>query len=299
MPSLADDQDFNSQDLLKASGRQKKCGTCRNMVVRPTEVEVAQFALPASACGPGVPCLGGAVRGRCSAMNVQVESTMLVPNVPCEGRSYVAGGPSIRGQEHQQPEGSFARHGSRARPSFGSQTNGTWFVVAAVALVGATKEYFRRKDSGGGSRAVESGHWVFSPGERVQYSAWFLQRYPEYNAEGYGDIRGTIVAREGRVGDEEIGARRGLPHGSAVYKVRWDHLKHDSLEIPERDLQAEATGSSARRVKKKKVELTPDHRAALRTYWGKRTSASDWDDARSYLMLDGIDPEQHKPSRRR
>jgi hypothetical protein len=96
MSGIAADADPSN---IRSTGRERKCGTCRNMTVKPPEVELAKYALPIGACAPGVKCLGGAVRGMCQALGVMVESTSMVPNVPCQGRSYVPGGPSIHGTE--------------------------------------------------------------------------------------------------------------------------------------------------------------------------------------------------------
>jgi hypothetical protein len=84
---------------VKSTGKERKCGTCKNFTVKPPEVELARYALPIGACGPGIHCLGGAVRGMCQAKGVLTESTNMVPNVPCGGSSYVPGGPSVMGAE--------------------------------------------------------------------------------------------------------------------------------------------------------------------------------------------------------
>lgn len=88
---------------FRSTGQEAKCGTCKNMIVKPPEVELARYALPIGACAPGVHCLGGAVRGMCRPLGTMVESTDMVPRTKCGGRLYVAGGPSIRGMAAAGP----------------------------------------------------------------------------------------------------------------------------------------------------------------------------------------------------
>lgn len=94
MSSVSGDFDPSS---VRSTGQERKCGTCQNFIVKPPEVELAKYALPIGACAPGVHCLGGAVRGMCNAMGELAESTAMVPNTICGGKSYVPGGPTIRG----------------------------------------------------------------------------------------------------------------------------------------------------------------------------------------------------------
>lgn len=70
----------------------RKCGTCRNFRVRPNEITVAQHAKPMAYCGPGRYCHGGPVRGWCSKLGRQAEST----DLPCAEGTYQAGGPTVR-----------------------------------------------------------------------------------------------------------------------------------------------------------------------------------------------------------
>jgi hypothetical protein len=140
MGSIPEGSNIDSRELLRQSALQKKCGTCRNCTVKPPEVELAQRALPIGMCAPGVHCLGGAVRGTCTALGVMVESTDLGPNMKCGGRQYVAGGPSVLGTvtpadqaRGAQAYGSFSS--IPAAPAALDSTDGTWVALAAVAAI--------------------------------------------------------------------------------------------------------------------------------------------------------------------
>lgn len=140
MASISEGSNIDSRELLRRSALQKKCGTCRNFVVKPPEVELAQRALPIGMCAPGVHCLGGAVRGTCSALGVMVESTDLGRQMKCGGRLYVKDGPSVLGTvtpadqaRGAQTYGSFSRMGGAAQGP--ESTNGTWVALAAVAVL--------------------------------------------------------------------------------------------------------------------------------------------------------------------
>ena len=127
---------------VRSSGREQKCGTCKNFTVKPPEVELARYALPIGACAPGVHCLGGAVRGMCQAKGVLTESTNMVPNVPCGGASYVAGGPSIMGAEGMgSPNRSV---GDRAKAVAAELSdNGAVMALGAVGALELVRRYFR------------------------------------------------------------------------------------------------------------------------------------------------------------
>ena len=138
MPSIPEGSNLDSMELLARSARQKKCGTCKNFAVKPPEVELARRALPIGMCAPGVHCLGGAVRGTCTALGTMAESTDLGSKMQCGGRQYVRGGPSVLGTATPAMVARGAVvYGSASRapvPTEGN-TDGTWFAVAAVAAL--------------------------------------------------------------------------------------------------------------------------------------------------------------------
>jgi len=140
MAVVSEGSNHDSRKLLRQSAALKKCGTCKNFTVKPPEIELAKHAMPIEACGPGIHCLGGAVRGTCTALGVMTESTKVVPNVPCGGRQYVAGGPSMMGamtpalaSRGATAVGSFSRMGAEPAPV--SSMDGTVLAIAAVAAI--------------------------------------------------------------------------------------------------------------------------------------------------------------------
>jgi hypothetical protein len=132
-----------------STGRERKCGTCRNFVVKPPEVELAKYALPIGACGPGIHCLGGAVRGTCSAIGVMAESTNMAVRAPCAGHRYLPGGPTVLGMDAVNR----AMGGSPNRKSSDSDVlgavvdgsfNGALLPIFLLAGVAAAKEVKKR-----------------------------------------------------------------------------------------------------------------------------------------------------------
>ena len=120
---------------------EKKCGTCRQFAVRPTEIGLARMAKPMSACGPGAYCHGGPVRGWCQKNKCMEESTNVKP-------CYVSGGPvmKVAGAQNRRPIRAMAEGdltwGEFSRALVTERGPAMTFVaIGALAFLGAVTKH--------------------------------------------------------------------------------------------------------------------------------------------------------------
>jgi len=109
---------------------ERKCGTCADFAVRPTEIELSRAAKPMSVCGPGSYCHGGPVRGWCQKHGRMEESTNVKP-------CHRPGGPVMKqaGAQNKRPMRALA-DGDLSFPDLVRDTVSNRGPLMAFAAVG-------------------------------------------------------------------------------------------------------------------------------------------------------------------